>query len=168
MTFALAASLLLSAAPPGAAPTMATPEAAVRVIFAPYATDPAQASPVASWERPIYARQTLALIHAWQRSAPDNEVDDLSDGDWLCQCQDWDARGFKVTVLARRTMAAGLVELRLDVAIGSGERRKERMALRREAGQWRIDDLFADGFRQGLKRALSKTTAADHLIRAKR
>jgi hypothetical protein len=41
-----------------------------------------------------------ALIARWKAVMPQDEVDALNDGDWLCQCQDWDGDGFRATIVS--------------------------------------------------------------------
>ena len=65
------------------APAAITPEAAVAAIYSHY-NGPIDASP--PWDYPIYSRQMLELIAQWRQTAPTDEPDALSDGDWLCLC----------------------------------------------------------------------------------
>ena len=43
-----------------------------------------------------------------------------------------------------------------------------RFILQRADGQWLIDDIFASGFRGGLRASLIRTTAADIALRKQR
>src|ERR1700712_3650886 len=109
---ALLASVILAAATPLAG----TPEAAVAAIFAPY-SGPTTAT--ASWDYPIYSRQTAQLIARWRAVAPQDEPDALSDGDWLCLCQEFDNKAFKAAILSKREVVGGTqVSVGLDLGFG--------------------------------------------------
>ena len=118
----------------------------------------------AVWERPLFARDIAALIARWQQVMPEGELDGLNDGDWLCLCQDWDHKTFRVTTLGRQLLGPGAVEVRLRIDLGIGQTREARIRLRREAQGWRIEDLFASDFPRGLKQALRETIAADEKL----
>jgi hypothetical protein len=134
---------------------------AVAGMYRPYTIGAASA---AVWQRPIFARDTAALIARWQRVMPQGELDGLNDGDWLCLCQDWDHARFRVTTLGRQTLGPGAAEVRLAIQLGNGQRREARLRLLREAAGWRIDDLFASDFPRGLKQALRETIAEDEKL----
>lgn len=139
------ASILLAAA---------TPEAAVAEIYAPYA-GPTTAT--ASWDYPVFTRQTAELIAHWRRVTPQDEPDALRDGDWLCLCQDFDSTVFKAEVLSKREARGGTqVSVRLD--LGHGTRRDAQLVLKREGGAWKLDDIYASpDFPNGLKQKLQET-----------
>lgn len=149
MSALLAAIILAAASPP-----TGTPEAAVAAIFAPY-SGPTTAT--ASWDYPIYSKQTAELIGRWRAVTPQDEPDALSDGDWLCLCQEFDNKAFKATVLSKRQARGGtLVSVRLD--LGYGTRRSAQLVLKREDGIWKLDDLYAaPDFPNGLKQKLQET-----------
>jgi hypothetical protein len=147
---AIVAAIVLAAA----APPTGSPEAAVAAVFAPY-SGPSTAT--ASWDYPIYSRQTAELIAKWRTVTPQDEPDDLSDGDWLCQCQDFDSKAFKAKVLSKREARGGvLVSVRLD--LGGGAQRSAQLVMKREGGLWKLDDLYASpDFPNGLKQKLQET-----------
>lgn len=149
--------LLASTALPAA--DRAALDATVDRIFAPYQRE---SSAQAAWDYPVYSDETAALIAHWERVRPSDEVDALSDGDWLCQCQEWDWRSFAVVKGKARVLAADSVELPVRLAIGWNGSRSARLRLKREQGAWKIDDLFyARGMPRGLKQALRDTIRAD-------
>lgn len=132
----------------------------IRRIFAPYQQE--ESAPEA---QPLYSAETAALIARWEAVRPTDEVDDLSDGDWFCQCQDWDWRSFKVAPGATRRLSGDLVDVPVRLDIGWNTRREARLQLKREGGAWRLDDLFfADGMEGGLKQALRDTIRADEAL----
>lgn len=150
----LAALLLAAAAPPAA--ERAALDAAVATIYRPYAT-PDGMDPM--WEYPVYSARTTALIAQWRRVAPEEEPDDLSDGDWFCQCQDW--LNLRARVTAREMIGPNRASLRVRIDIG-GAVRDARMVFVRERGRWKLDDLFAaPSMPRGLRQALRETIAAD-------
>ncbi|MDB5725605.1 MAG: hypothetical protein JWQ16_2359 [Novosphingobium sp.] len=158
MGASLVAALALAAASPGASeassPFADTPEAAIAAIFAPY-SGPTTAT--ASWDYPIYSQQTAALIARWRAVASKDEPDALSDGDWLCLCQDFNHQAFKATILLKRAARGGTaVSVNLD--LGGHERRSAQLVLKREAGTWKLDDIYAaTDFPNGLKQKLQET-----------
>lgn len=155
MSMATTAAIILAAA----APAAEDPEAAVAAIFAPY-SGPATGT-TASWDYPIYSRQTAELIGRWRAVDPKDEPDALSDGDWLCLCQDFDRQAFRATVVAQRAARGGtLVSVRLE--LGAGARRDAQLVLKREGGTWKLDDLYAaPDFPNGLKQKLQETILED-------
>jgi hypothetical protein len=166
MSAFLTAILLMAAPTPQtalAAQTASTPEAAVAAIFAPYSQPPATpATPPlsvsnASWDYPIYSKQTAELIARWRAVTPQDEPDALSDGDWLCLCQDFDRQAFKATVTSKREAHGGtLVAVELD--LGGAQRRSAQLVLKRESGVWKLDDIYAaQDFPNGLKQKLQET-----------
>lgn len=148
---AVATGLMLAAA---TASPGGTAEAAVAAIYAPY-SGPVTAT--AAWEYPIFSKQTAALIARWRMVTPQDEPDALSDGDWLCLCQEFDNKAFKAAVLSQREARGGTqVAVRLD--LGFGARRDVQLELKREGEVWRLDDLYgAPDFPNGLKQKLQET-----------
>lgn len=154
MSTAIAAAIILAAASPAAGASAGTPEAAVAAIFAPY-SGPTTAT--ASWDYPIYSQQTAQLIGRWRAVTPKDEPDALSDGDWLCLCQEFDNKTFKATILSKHAGRGGtVVSVRLD--LGFDARRTAQLVLKREGGAWKLDDLYAaPDFPNGLKQKLQET-----------
>ncbi|GEN99889.1 hypothetical protein NSE01_17220 [Novosphingobium sediminis] len=155
----LLAALALAAAP------AATPETAIAAIYAPFRSADMKD---AAWERPIFTPRLKALIAKWRAVTPSDEVDDLSDFDWLCQCQDWDAGGLHERITARRVLGRGRVMASVSLGIAPGRTERLRFVLKQSGGRWLIDDIFASGFRGGLRASLLKTTAADMALHRKR
>jgi hypothetical protein len=158
---AIVGSILLAISPTPAS----TPEATIASIYAPYSEEGAG---TASWEYPIYTAEVAQLIDRWLAVLPADEPDELNDGDWLCQCQDWDAKRFRAVVTGRRALRRGVVQVSVRLDLGHGEPRTARFVLRREAGAWKVDNLFAADFPRGLKQAIRETTARDIARKAAR
>ena len=156
--------LLLAAAAPSATDRSAIEERIVG-IFAPYAEPE---TVVAAWDQPIYSAEVAALIGRWKAVMPEGELDGLNDGDWLCQCQDWDAQAFQATIVSITMTDADTAEVALTVDLGfeGGSTRSATLVLKREAGAWQVDELRGDSFPEGLRQALRETIAADEALRA--
>lgn len=155
--------LLLAAAAPSASERSELEKATVE-IFRPYA-DAARGA--ASWDSPIYSAEVTALIAQWREVAPQGEVDALSDGDWLCQCQDWNPEAFTATIGSIGVPAESLAEVDLTVDLGLDgptATRSARLTFKREDGAWKVDDIVAESFPHGLKHALRETIAADQVL----
>lgn len=142
-------------------------DAQVGEVFRPYRGD---VDDKAAWDYPIWSQEVTALIAHWQRILPHDEPDALNDGDWLCQCQDWDARRFKVAIGAREALSPGVAQVAVEIDLGFGEVRDlrgARLLFRKEGAAWKLDDIFAkDSFPKGLKQALRETIREDETLAA--
>ena len=147
------------------AATAPTPEAAIAAIYAPFRQADMRD---AAWERSIFTPRLKALIARWRAVTPADEVDDLSDFDWLCQCQDWDAGGLHERITARRALGPGHLLVSVTLGTAPGRHERLRFAFARIDGQWLVDDIFASGLRGGLRASLVRTTAADIALRRRR
>jgi hypothetical protein len=156
--------LLLAAAAPSAAERSEI-ETTVVGIFRSYRGPPGT---VAAWDYAIYSAEVTALIARWKAVQPEGELDGLNDGDWLCQCQDWDGDAFQARIESIAMPEPGVAEvaLSLDLGFGTESERQERLLLRREGDAWKIDEIFAESFPEGLKQALRETIAADEALKA--
>jgi hypothetical protein len=161
------AALALAAAPAPAATALAavTPEAAIAAIYAPFRQEDVH---FAVWERPIFTPHLKAMFAQWRAVAPTDDVDDLSDFDWLCQCQDWDEGGPRERVLRSRALGPGRRMMTVALGRAPGRHARLRFVLQRIGSQWLIDDIFASGFRGGLRATLVRTIAADIALRKQR
>jgi len=95
-------------------------------------------------------RQSKALITKWLAVTPTDEVDDLSDFDWLCQCQDWDSPTSSAPG-SSATDRLGPGRRAATVSLGS-RHAPLRFVLQQAGGQWLIDDIF----REWLSRRLAR------------
>lgn len=130
-------------------------------IYRPYTRPMTSTSP---WERPIFTAEINALVRQWRRVTPQDEIDDLSDGDWLCLCQDWEPSRFAAVVAAKRLVRPGAVEATVRINLGEGAQRTARLMMKQEAGAWKIDDMISSDYPRGLKQALRETIAADRKL----
>lgn len=166
MLATIAALLLLAG---GGAPPAADRDAIetqVTTIFGPYKN---QSRGISAWDYPIYSAEITGLIARWKAVRPQDEPDSLSDGDWLCQCQDWNRRRFLTTIISvgMNDRNKAEVDFILDLGTsGSNGSRAGRLILTREQGNWMIDDIVADDFPDGLKQALRETIAAAEALAA--
>jgi Protein of unknown function (DUF3828) len=161
---ALAAALLFASGGISAADQAAL-DAATRRVYAPYRA----ARTPAPWQRGIWTSDLRQLIAKWQTVVPEGEVDAMNDGDWLCQCQDWDKRRFRAKVTGHTRSAPDRAEVSVSIDLGHGELRKARLAMRREQGRWLIADYHAEPYPEGIKAALIETIAEDEaLLKARR
>ncbi|WP_156839298.1 DUF3828 domain-containing protein [Novosphingobium aquimarinum] len=129
-------------------------EAAIDALYAPYFadTDDLEAT-LPAWERPIFSKDLAALVERWHATLPANEADDLSGADWLCQCQDWDASTFSTEVF-ESTVTGNTANANVRIVVFPGAEHKAAFHLVREDGAWKIDDLVASDFPDGLRQKL--------------
>jgi hypothetical protein len=163
MSISMLSALLLA----GAAPSVADRgqiDAAVQGIFGAYA-DPGKVA--GSLDAPIYSTETAALIAHWKRVTPSDEVDELSDSDWFCQCQEWDAATFRTTIVRREILRANVARVAVRLMIGWNTNRDARIVLKREGGRWLADDLFFSEMPKGLKQKLRETIVEDEALARK-
>ena len=130
--------------------------AAVKAFYQPYTLPFEENENVADWDRPIFSAPLRKLIEEWKTTFSEEEVADLQDFGWLCECQDWDPESFKVTIEAHPALAGNQAEVPVRVAIGWNEVRSARLSLVRDGDSWLIDDIRSEAFPDGLKAALKQ------------
>lgn len=158
---ALAAVLLLATAALSASDRPAL-DAATIAVYAPYRDETAD---VAVWERDIWSREVRKLITKWQAVIPEDEPDALNDGDWLCQCQDWDANAFRMTITKRKKVSKDQAELAVDIVLfKDADPRDAFLTFRREQGIWKLDEMYTEEYSDGIKAALRQTIAEDEAL----
>lgn len=165
--FATILPLLFASASLSAADTTAL-DAQVAEVFRPYRQG---MDSKAAWDYPIWSAEVTALIAHWQRVLPEDEPDRLNDGDWLCQCQDWDEKRFKTVLGTHQALAPDRAQVEVKIDLGFAEvrdLRDARLIFKREDGVWKLDDIFAkDSFPKGLKQTLRETIREDEALKAK-
>jgi hypothetical protein len=105
------------------------------------------------------------LIAKWQTVVPEGEVDAMNDGDWVCQCQDWDAKKFRVKIIKREAKGRDAALIGVDFNLGSGDPRDAYLEFRRENGRWLVDDIYSEPYSDGIKAALVQTIAEDEALK---
>jgi len=141
--------------------TAADVDAAVLAFYQPYRGPFAGSDQAADWDRPIFSAPLRALIARWKQGFSDEEVAELQDFGWLCECQDWDPETFKVTIDPHSAPQGARTEVAVRVAIGWDETRAARLLLVREGEAWLIDDIRSEAFPDGLKAALEQLAARE-------
>ena len=101
--------------PAASAPDVA---ASVAAFYEPYTRPFAPGDP-ADWDRPIFSADLRRLIARWKAGFSDEEVAELQDFSWLCECQDWDSEAFEVGIEPHARPADGRVRGR--------DRRRDRL-----------------------------------------
>jgi len=129
-------------------------DAAVMAFYEPYMRAYATGDP-ADWDRPIFSPAVRALVEQWKTGFNDQEVAELQDFAWLCECQDYDHTTFKPTIKSEVQPDGKMATADVDLDIGWGESREAQLQLVLEGGQWVIDDIRSEGFPEGLKAALA-------------
>lgn len=147
-----------------AASDKAAIESMVAEIFAPYSAE--ETTPAAPWQRRIYSTETGALIAHWEKVQPSGEPDALNDGDWLCQCQDFDHKAFQAKTLVVWRPSRDVVKVSMELNLGHGVPRSARLTMARQGGEWRLDDIHGPDFPKGLKQKLRETIAEDEKLLA--
>jgi len=144
-----------------ASPERGTPDvdAAVRAFYQPYTLPFEESDNTADWDRPIFSAAVRALIEEWKKGFSDDEVAELQDFAWLCECQDWDPKSFNVAIEPHPAPMVDRAEVPVEVAIGWNEIRSARMSLVRDGDAWLIDDIRSETFPDGLKAALEQAIA---------
>lgn len=146
--------LLIAAAPPPG--EQAAVGRKLATIYRPYSIEALQP---AVWDRPLFTAAVRKLIAQWKQGMPEDEVDSLNGGDWLCLCQDWDPRAFRAVPFGYNQPPGGGIEVSVNIDLGNGQRRSAKFLFRREGGDWRIANLVASDFPRGLQQALIETIA---------
>ena len=157
---AIAAVFLLASAPLAAA-DQADIDRATEALFAPYRRTQMVEAP---WERDVWSNEIAHLITHWQSVVPEDEPDALNDGDWLCQCQDWDPAGFRMKIVSHKSAGPDVAEVEVDIYLGFGEPRDAFLEFRREEGAWRLDDLYSEPYPDGIKDGLLRTIVDDEAL----
>ncbi len=141
-------------------------DAATIALYEPYRTETAD---VAVWERDIWSREVRQLIAKWQTVIPEDEPDALNDGDWLCQCQDWDAKAFRMTITKRKKVSKDRAEVAVDIVLFKDDDPRDAfLTFRREGGRWKLDEMFTEEYSDGIKAAIRQTIAEDQALREAR
>lgn len=158
---ALVVSLLLASASVSTADRAAL-DAATRAIYAPYQSD--ELTEVAAWDRDIWTREIRDLIVHWQSVIPLDEPDAMNDGDWLCQCQDWDSNGFRVKIKSFKAVQPGAAKVTVNINLGHGDPHDAVLSFLQEGDSWLLDDMHTEEYSEGIKAALRQTILDDEAL----
>jgi Protein of unknown function (DUF3828) len=125
--------------------------AAVTALFVPYKRPPTETVQQMDFDRPVFSSRTRALIERWKnRGGPKDIVTPLADGDWFCQCQDWDYRITKLGPQKLHWLGPNHVESRALFTVFRDDQRALHLVLLRENGKWLIDNLYFENERASL------------------
>jgi hypothetical protein len=153
----VAAMLLFPAATHANRPDAPGIRAQIAKIYKPYSQELNQTS---WWRYPVFSAETRKLIQRWRklRENAEDEVD-LGGADWLCACQDFDPKKFRVTVDSIRVLSSGQTEAGVTIHQGFGESSKQWYVMVNEKGRWEIDDIVPTKGKPGLKTELRSAIA---------
>ena len=147
--------------PPEGAPgydnSLRSVTAAVEALYAPYTTVGAEPRSAVD-ARPDYSAGLNRLITAWRAATADAGVTDLSEADWLCSCQDWDAARARLTINSVDATARGYDVSASFSADGSGPAQAVYFFMVEEGGRWAVDDMVLGGGRRTLRALLADET----------
>ena len=152
----LAAALALAACSGADKPAPQGPriDGMVAALYRPYSRDPAASSAIADWDLPVFSAATTRLIAQWKQGFSDDQVLDLQDFGWFCECQDWDPKAYKLTIEPHGEPAGDRAQIGVRLVTDADGERRSRLQLVRENGDWRVDDVSSKSFPHGLKAAL--------------
>ncbi len=153
IAFALFAISATTAAEP-----MEPIEVVIRSVFAPY-NDPRVPAPDYV-NAPPWSAKTHLLINRWQSAPAGKEIDSrvtpLRNADWLCQCQEWDNKLFRVNRFSLSKGKAGRTIADVRYLVTAVDQRRLKFVMIREGGDWKIDDLVFEGKRGTLTAHLQR------------
>jgi hypothetical protein len=152
----LAAALALAACSGADKPAPQSPriDGMLTTLYRPYSRDPAASSAIADWDMPVFSAATARLIAQWKQGFSDDQVLDLQDFGWFCECQDWDPKVYRLTIEPHGEPTGDRADVSVRLVIDADGERRSRLRLVRENGAWRVDDLSSKSFPHGLKAAL--------------
>jgi hypothetical protein len=155
---AFAAAALLPATAIANRPDAPGIKAQIAKIYKPYKSKMGTA---AWWEYPVFSAEARKLIRQWEAASAGNndELGSINSADWLCACQDFDPKTFKVTVDTVQVLASGKTEATITIHQGWGGSSKQRFIMVNEKGRWEIDDILEIGAKEGMQAALRDDVA---------
>lgn len=153
----LAAACSASTSEPAKPDETPAVDAAVTALYAPYGQEEPDWDKIRKEKN--YSKETEALIAKWEKGLPKDEVTELGDFDWLCECQDWDSKAFKLAIQPHGPVTDAKAEVSAKIDLGFNESRDERFLMVKEGKRWKVDDIFSESFPKGLKVALNEAIA---------
>jgi Protein of unknown function (DUF3828) len=129
----------------------------VRAIYEPYMRAGAE-PPSAMDPRADYSTAFNRALTAWRTATADAGVTGLSEADWICGCQDWDAEKAVLIVDGASANANGYdVTVRFS-ADGSNPEREVLFSMIQEGGRWKVDDMVLGGDQRTVRALLAHET----------
>jgi hypothetical protein len=106
-----------------------------------------------------------ALIIKWDKSLPDDQVFEMNNFDWYCQCQDWDSKSAKIVSEEYKTVDEN--HINVEVAFVSDQNITTELIFKftKSGKTWLIDDLIFQ-YGQTLRKGLQEDIAAAALSNA--
>jgi hypothetical protein len=101
----------------------------------------------------IYSKATSDLIAQWNKvPSNDDNISGLENGNWLCNCQDFDAEKFKITSFTFAPCGLSDRHARVVVGLdlGTSEKRDIFLTLHKEQGRWTIADIEIDNMKPNI------------------
>jgi hypothetical protein len=124
---------------PAAAQDLGQAKAFVTGLYAAYARHPGP-DYAGRQARQVFSPTLLALMRRDAARTPKGDVGTL-DGDPICNCQDYEITSVEVAVTA-----SGPAKARADVRFRNfGDPQSVTLDLVAAGGQWRVDDVHAEG-----------------------
>jgi hypothetical protein len=115
----------------------------VRAIFATYSDGNSENDGV-SWQRPVFTKRFTAIIRKWEAKHTNDEVPPYGDGDWFCNCQDYDVKKAKLSEVTVIKTGPGRYTASSFLYIGWDYSRRIDLRIAYENGQFLIDDIYEE------------------------
>jgi Protein of unknown function (DUF3828) len=131
--------------------------ALIKNVYAVYLKQPTE--PGSEMAELPHTKSLKILLEHWQSLLTKDEVTTLSDFDWFCQCQDWDAKTAHIESQTYTARGQDKIDANVRFSAGWDEGASLRFMFSRENGVWKLDDLkFTDGdtLRKSLLREIAE------------
>lgn len=115
----------------------------VRAIFATY-SDGNNENDGVSWQRPVFTKRFTAIIRKWEAKNTTDEVPPYGDGDWFCNCQDYDVHKTKLSEVTVIKTGPGRYMASSFLYIGWDYSNRINLSLVHENGQFLVDDIYEE------------------------
>jgi Protein of unknown function (DUF3828) len=131
--------------------------ALIKNVYAVYQKQPTE--PGSEMAVLQHTKSLQILVEHWQSKLTNGEVTTLSDFDWFCQCQDWDAKTAHIESQTYVVRGHDKIDANVRFIAGWDEAATLTFMFKRENGGWKLDDLkFTDGdtLRKSLVREIAE------------
>lgn len=129
----------------------------VRAIYATY-SDGNNENDGISWQRPVFTKRFTAIIRKWESKHTNDEVPPYGDGDWFCNCQDYDVHKTKLSEVTVIKTGPGRYTASSFLYIGWDYSNRINLSLMYENGQFLVDDITLENENEMLSALLLKQT----------